>query len=86
MATRRLSRRAALPVAGLGLLAVAGGLLSPGTARAAKHPRIEKALEDLKDVRRYLKNSALGFGGHKQKAIDAVTAAIDQLGICLKNG
>jgi hypothetical protein len=81
-----ISRRAMLPAAGLGLLALGGGLLLPGRARAQerRHAKIRTAITDLRAVHDYLKTASINFGGHKKKAMEAVREAIDELETCLK--
>jgi hypothetical protein len=48
--------------------------------KSKKHPRLARALEDMKDAREYLKKAPHTFGGHKKKAIEALDEAIEQVG------
>jgi hypothetical protein len=87
-------------VAGLGLLGavfLAGstlvnsksGPVAAPVAQAAEpehHPAIHRALKELRDARRELKEAAHDFGGHREDAVKAVDGAIEQLEICLKHG
>jgi hypothetical protein len=84
-----LSRRAFAKVAATGVLA--GGVLTwmVGALRAAperreRHPHIHRALEELRETRRELKDAAHDFGGHRAEALEAVDVAIRQLEVCLK--
>ena len=64
------------------MLGVAGLLLSPALAHAKKkerHPEIHKAMKQLENAEKSLEKAAKDFGGHKQKAIDAVKLALDEL-------
>ena len=49
----------------------------------AMHPRIEKAIESLKDARAYMQAAPHDFGGHKAEAIRASDEAIRQLNFAL---
>ncbi len=64
--------------------ALVGIVLSAGTLMFAQpervwHPRINRAIEQLRDVRSYLQDQPHDFGGHKQAAIRATDEAIRQL-------
>ena len=75
-------RRIALATAAA---AVAGGvLLIADKAEAAPHPRIRQAIGALQNARYELVHAAHDFGGHKNDAIAAIDAAINQLNICLQ--
>ena len=87
-------------VVGLGLLVavfLAGSTLvnsksgpaAAPTAQAAEpehHPAIHRALKELREAKRELKEAAHDFGGHREDAIKAVDGAIEQLEVCLKHG
>lgn len=47
------------------------------------HPRIARAIEQLKDARAYLEEAPHDFGGHKVDAIRATDEAIRQLNFAL---
>ena len=82
-----ITRRALLPVTGLGLLALGSGLLVPEKAAAQKqkkHPKIATAIHELEAVHEYLKTAAHDFGGHRVKAMKTIKEAIEQLEICMK--
>jgi len=85
-------------VAGLGLLGavfLAGSTLvnsksgptAAPVAQAAEehHPAIHRALHELRDARRELKEAKHDFDGHREDALKAVDVAIEQLEICLKH-
>ena len=78
----KLSRRKALAVAGAAGL---GALVaSPSPALASKFKKLDKALIDVRDARDYLKESGNIFGGHKGKAITALSEAIEQIEAAIK--
>src|SRR5262245_48838942 len=59
--------------------AVALGLFTQGRADARpKHPELHRAIYEMHEARKELINSPKGLGGHKQKAIDALHAAVTQ--------
>lgn len=49
----------------------------------AMHPRIARAIEQLRDARAYLVEAPHDFGGHKADAIRATDEAIRQLNFAL---
>jgi hypothetical protein len=51
---------------------------APG-AEAKKHPRIEKAIDAMKDAVEYMDKAPDDFGGHKADAIKDTKAAIKSL-------
>jgi hypothetical protein len=65
------------------VMGMALGLTLAGSAalaqRGANHPRLVKAIEDMKEAKAYLQNAPKTFGGHKAKAINALDAAIREL-------
>ena len=48
--------------------------------KVERHPHIRKALEELREARTELKEADHDFGGHRKEALEAVDAAIVQLG------
>jgi hypothetical protein len=55
------------------------GLLMPGLALAQpKHPRLHEALYEMREAHKELKEASNTFGGHKEKALEALDAAIRQ--------
>jgi hypothetical protein len=52
--------------------------------REEHHPHIHKALEELREARRELKEADHDFKGHREEALEAVDKAIRQLEVCLK--
>ena len=49
-----------------------------------KHPRLQRAIEELKAVKAHLEKAPHDFGGHKADAIKSVTEAIKQLELAVK--
>jgi len=77
-------------LAGSTLMSAKSGPFVSPSAQAApegeRHPAIHRALKELREARRELKDAAHDFHGHREDALKAVDAAIEQLEICLKNG
>jgi hypothetical protein len=48
------------------------------------HPHIRKALEELREARRELKEADHDFKGHREEALESVDKAIRQLEVCMK--
>jgi hypothetical protein len=81
--------RALLVSSGLLLGGVGIGVYDISNAAEARekeehHPHIRKALEELRETRRELKEADHDFKGHREEALEAVDKAIRQLEICLK--
>jgi hypothetical protein len=79
-----VSRRSVLQAGGLGILAAGAGLLAVQPAHGQdrgrqRHPRLARAIDDLRDAREYLRTAPHNFGGHRAKAIEAIDVAIEQL-------
>lgn len=51
---------------------------------AAKHPRIEKAIQELKSAVEYMEKAPDDFGGHKAEAIADSKKAIQSLKLALQ--
>lgn len=75
-----LSRVAAVAI----LLIVPAGLTAKVKRAGPHHPHMHYALHELKEARVELKEAAHDFGGHREKALKAVDAAIVQIEIALK--
>ncbi len=75
-------RRKALLVAGAASLAALG--LLPSRARASSFPRLDKALVEMREARKFLQNAPNKFGGHKKNAIEALTTAINEIEAAIK--
>ena len=76
-------------LAGSTLMNSKSGPTAAPTAQAAEpehNPAIHRALKELREARRELKEAKHDFGGHREDALKAVDGAIEQLEICLKNG
>jgi hypothetical protein len=67
----------------LGIMLSAGAVTLVGQNERAMHPRIEKAIEALKDARAYMEAAPHDFGGHRVEAIRASDEAIKQLNLAL---
>ncbi len=74
-----------VPFAVLMLLAP-GALVRANRDDGPKHPYMHHALHELKDARVELKEAKHDFGGHREKALKAVDAALVQLEVALKEG
>ena len=48
------------------------------------HPHIRKAIEELREARKELKEADHDFKGHRLEAIEACDKAIAQLEVCLR--
>jgi hypothetical protein len=56
------------------------GLLAPGGAAAEpKHPHIHRALFEMREAHRELKEANHNFGGHRDEALEALDVGIKQL-------
>jgi hypothetical protein len=73
--SRRILSRAAI----LTLCAVWFNAFAPKANADPEHPLMHRALYELKEVQTYLKTADNKFGGHKQKAQEAVDAAIGEM-------
>ncbi len=62
-------------VAGIVLSIGASGLM----AQREFHPRLARAIEQLRDARAYMQEAPHDFGGHRVDAIRATDEAIKQL-------
>ena len=50
-----------------------------GGAKGPRHPHMHHALRQLRECRAELREAAHDFGGHREKALKAVDAAIVQI-------
>jgi hypothetical protein len=55
-----------------------------GEPKEEKHPRLQKAIEELRAVKLHLEKAPHDFGGHRVEAVKAVTEAIHQLELAVK--
>jgi len=74
-----------------GLAAAAGAVgaltMINGFALAEKkehHPHIHRAIEDLREAKKELKEANHDFGGHREKALQECNEAIEHLELALK--
>ncbi len=72
-------RIAVTAVALLGLACLACQTPEQAIAGGPKHPHMHHALRELREARTELKEAAHNFGGHREKALIAVDAAIAQM-------
>lgn len=82
----KLSRRVALAVTTLGV--VIAPLVATGAQQKkgeGRHPRLVRAIEALEEARDYLKKAPNNFGGHKKKAVQSITTAIDDVKLALEH-
>ncbi len=68
----------------LAALVAAVAVAAPTKASAEPHPAMYRALYELREARVDLKEASHNFGGHREKALLAVDAAINQIETCLK--
>ncbi len=68
----------------LGIVLSAGVLTVSAQNERARHPRIAKAIEALKDARAYMQEAPHDFAGHRVEAIRATDEAIKQLNFALE--
>ena len=73
-------------VVGLAMtVAFAGGAWSAsaqgqrGQGKGEGHPVLERAIDQITNIKGRLQAAPKDFGGHKQKAIDALSLATDEL-------
>ncbi len=79
MARTHAHRWAALAIVAVLTLPAAGA-----TAPKEQHPLIRKAEVRLVEAKRLLERAAHDFGGHRVKAIEHVTMALDELRLALE--
>jgi hypothetical protein len=58
--------------------------LCPSRAQASKFGRLDNALDAMRDAKKYLQHAPSIFGGHKKKAIEALSTAIDEIEEAIK--
>ncbi len=74
---KNLTRRAAVVAGTIGLMAPAA--MAQKAPKPRKYARLHKAVEDMAAAKEWLKKSPDVFGGHKQKSIEAIDAAIAEV-------
>jgi hypothetical protein len=57
----------------------AGAWTADAQNRKEGHPVLERAIDQINNIRGRLQQAPRDFGGHKQKAIDALNLASDEL-------
>jgi hypothetical protein len=65
--------------AGLALALFAGTWSAAAQNRKEAHPVLERAIEQIDHIKGRLQQAPKDFGGHKQKAIEALSLANDEL-------
>ncbi|HZR23887.1 MAG TPA: hypothetical protein VFA59_09895 [Vicinamibacterales bacterium] len=68
-----------LIVIGLAAAFSVGAWTADAQGRKEPHPVLERAIEQINNIKGRLQNAPKDFGGHKQKAIDALSLASDEL-------
>ena len=71
--------RRTLVVVGLAAAFSAGAWTAGAQNRREAHPVLERAIDQINNIRGRLQQAPKDFGGHKQKAIDALSLANDEL-------
>jgi hypothetical protein len=61
-----------------------GGPKPKAGPNARHHPHIHKAIHELRQTARELRAASHNYGGHREKALKDVEAAIRQLELCLQ--
>jgi L-lactate utilization protein LutB len=69
---------------GIGAYVIPGAAMARDKDDKERHPHIHRALEELREARKELKEADHDFKGHREEALEAVDKAIKQLDICLK--
>ncbi len=77
-----MSRRKALLAAGAAGLGVLG--VAPSRAEASKYKRLDRALEEMREAKKFLQKAPKVFGGHRKKAIEALNVAMDEIEQAIK--
>ena len=57
----------------------AGAWTASAQNKGEPHPVLERAVEQINNIKGRLQQAPKDFGGHKQKAIEALTLATDEL-------
>jgi hypothetical protein len=60
-------------------IALAGTWSATAQSKPEPHPALERAIEQINNIKGRLQQAPKDFGGHKQKAIEALTLANDEL-------
>jgi hypothetical protein len=67
----------------LGLAAVLGGggwaVEAQGNKGGEKHPVLQNSMRQLEGIKDRLQKAPTDFGGHREKAVDAISHAISEL-------
>jgi len=71
------SFRVALGVTILAATFAAGAISA--SSQKEPHPALQRAIDQIGNIKTHLANAPKDFGGHKQKAIDALSIATDEL-------
>ncbi len=80
-----MSRMTATTVGIVGLACLAWISTEPASAQGkVHHPHLHHALRELREARTELKEAKHDFGGHREKALKATDAAIEQIDKALR--
>lgn len=80
--TKNVSRRAVLAAGAVGAVGLAGSATL--AADKKKYGRIHKAVEEMTAAKEVIEKAPDVFGGHKEKALEALTTAIKECRAALK--
>ncbi|HUK35988.1 MAG TPA: hypothetical protein VLV86_18855 [Vicinamibacterales bacterium] len=61
------------------VLAFGAGAWTANAQNQEKHPVLQRAIEQITNIKMRLQNAPHDFGGHKQKAIEALGIAASEL-------
>jgi hypothetical protein len=61
------------------VLAFSAGVLTAQTQNQERHPLLHRAVEQINNLKMRLEKAPHDFGGHKQKAIEALGVAANEL-------
>ena len=68
-----------LMVTGVALAFAGGAWTAQAQNKKEPHPTLERAIEQIDHIKGRLQEAPKDFGGHKQKAIEALNLANDEL-------
>jgi hypothetical protein len=75
---KRMNRRTLIAI-GLAGAVSAGAWTAQAQNTKERHPVLERAITQINSIKGRLQSAPKDFGGHKQKAIDALSLASDEL-------
>lgn len=72
-------KRRTLIAVGLAAALSAGAWTAQAQSKKEGHPVLERAITQINTLKGHLQSAPRDFGGHKQKAIEALSLASDEL-------